>query len=241
MPTYPTLSTGTTLIASLKQSLCSPVRVKQFAGGQVQRWRVAAAYLRFEISHVKLRWADVITLRNFWDAQGLAGPWSLPVGAATYNNCVFSDKLFTAQEQQRGLVNVSLKARQVLPESTVAHPTIGGTQPSFPAGLVQAPYNSAKRRNAIVSDRETGPRYEYDYDAASLIAFDVTLNALTQTERDSLVAFFASVGGPWAPFNFTDPDTATVYTHIFFSMDELAVEKLASNVYRSAFTLVENR
>jgi hypothetical protein len=217
------------------------VRVKQFSGGAEQRWRVSAGFLKFEIGHTNLRWDDVLTLRNFFESQGLFGTWSLPIGATTYNGCIFTDKVFQSRESKRGLIDVSLKARQVLPESTIAHPTIGAAQPSFPSGLIQIPYSVTKRFNAIVSDRETGPRYGYAYDSQDLVSFDVTLGALTQTELNTLTAFWATVGGKWAPFSFTDPDTGTTYTNMRFDMDELAFNRLAPNVFSSSFRLTEKR
>ena len=122
------------------------------------------------------------TLRNFWvSQQGVTGAWTITVNGTTFSNCVFVDKTFPASEPTNRLVNVTLKARQVLPESTIAHPTIGGAAPSFPTGLLQVPYSVTLRYNGVVTDRETGPRYLYLYDTAPLISFDVTIGAVSYT------------------------------------------------------------
>ena len=242
MPTYPTLTGGTSRISVLNESIAQPVRVKRFTGGQEQRWRPAAASMSFDIQHTKLSWADLITLRNFWvSQQGVSGTWSLAINGSTFSNCVFIDKTFPAQEPKNRLVSITLKARQVLPEATISHPTIGGAAPSFPTGILQVPYTVTLRYNGVVVDRETGPRYLYLYDAAALISFDVTLGAITSAEMTTLQNFWNSVGGNWAPFSFTDPDTSTVYTNMRFDQAELLFALVSPNMYQTSFRLTEKR
>lgn len=242
MPTYPTLTGGTSRISVLNESIQQPVRVKRFTGGQEQRWRLAAAAMSFEIRHTNLSWADLITLRNFWvSQQGINGTWSLPINGSTFNNCVFVDPSFPAQEPKNRLVSITLKARQVVPEGTISHPTIGGAAPSFPSGILQVPYTVTLNYNGVVVDRETGPRYLYLYDSAPLISFDVTLGAIATAEMTTLQNFFAAVGGNWAPFSFTDPDTTTVYPNMRFDQAELLFTLVSPGIYQTSFRLTEKR
>lgn len=90
--------------------------------------------------------------------------------------------------------------------------------------LVQRPYSSTQEFNTSIVEQESGPRYAWAWRDTPLLSWDLTYPSITEAEAAVLEAFFASMGGRYDDFSFTDPVTGTTYTTCRFDQDEIEVQ-----------------
>jgi hypothetical protein len=219
--TFPTLSTGSVCMRPVTRTISAAVRVLRKLNDTEQRFRTAPILSGWELTYTRMKWADVETLRTFFETQKGAfdTTWSFPFDGATYNHLAFDQDEFMFSEQRLGRFDVSLRIRQVkksgtyVTSGTATYPTING------GVITQLPANTSLRYLTTRNDMASGLRFTRTERDNPLRAWMCSYPVITSTEAATLVDFFTSMGGRRDSFTFEDPNTGTDYT-ARFAQDE---------------------
>lgn len=114
MANFPTLSSGQVAKHPATRIRSASTKVLSFADDTEQRWKQRAPLARFTLTYRRLKQADMITLRNFFDSMKgeYDSTFSITLDGTTYNNCAFDQDEFTYVEKSEKLYDVTLKIRQ---------------------------------------------------------------------------------------------------------------------------------
>lgn len=180
----------------------------------------------------------------------------LTLGATTYSNLtLMSDSLTHAQHMSLFYDQVvSLRQVAAANFSSYTPPAIGSAYPVFKFGYgsnttsrTELPFSRSNNLLTSVGDSPYGPRYAFSWYGTGLVGFPTTyLGAwkltyplLDATDIATLESFFLGCQGMYATFDFTDPQTNTVFHNVRFNSDELAIRYLTVNQYSTEVSLMQ--
>ncbi|GAC1700170.1 MAG: hypothetical protein NVS9B4_01050 [Candidatus Acidiferrum sp.] len=185
----------------------------------------------FSLPFSSLTAAHVATLRAAHvSAKGqLTSNLSLTFGGIVYNNLCFVDDVFAATEYSTLVYRSEYKLRQTIPQALASNAN-GNVYPTI---LAQLPYTREHRFSTYVADQESGPHYAYGLfgtgntnfpGAAGLSAWTIQYDMLSDADLALLEPFFVAMAGRYGQFQYTDPDSGTLYQRCGFDQDTLQIQ-----------------
>jgi hypothetical protein len=117
MASFPTLSTGSTVLYPLTQSISRPAAVLQFEDGKEQRWKAHVPTSKFTLQLSEITWADVqAVLTLFSSMKGrYDATWDITIAGTTYSHLMFVDDELTWEERAEGQFTMTIPIRQARP------------------------------------------------------------------------------------------------------------------------------
>lgn len=233
---FPSFARGNVWLSPAARSLAAPTRVLQFLNDQEQRWRAADYQESWSLTYSDLLFTEVTAIRNFFVTMKGAydSTWTFPFDGTNFTLMCFDQDEFTAEETSPMRWNVSLKIRQTQKSATYA----SGVTATFPS-ICQLPFMQKARFRTVRNDLASGPRYSRYQLGTPLNAWLIAYSVLTATEMASLMDLFVSVGGRYGTIQFTDPQTAAVYTHCRFDTDTFEARYVGALQYAVSLPIVE--
>lgn len=221
--TFPTLSTGSVAMYPVSRSLAFPAKVVRFLDDSEQRWVSGAPLNQWALTFARLKWADVLTLKAFFENQKGAfdSSWTFGIAGSSYTSMAFDQDDFTYTETGPAKFSVSLKVRQTKNTGTYAsavpaqYPAIQGSV------IVQFPFQSSPSFLTTRNDTPAGLRYAYYWRQSPRFRWTLRYPTITDAECGTLLDFFASMSGQYSTFYFTDPETGIVHPKCRFGMDQI--------------------
>lgn len=232
--TFPSLSSGQVCMFPVQRSLQVRATIHRFADDTQQRYLSAPILNAWTLSYKGIKAADLATLQGFFDTQKGAfdKTWTFPFAGTSYTAMAFDQDDFTYVESADaiGRFSLSLKLRQVAKSGSYST-GLTATFPAIRTGVVtQLPFTTSRRYKTLRNDLPSGQRYSYALRSTPRHAWTLEFPALTPSEMGTLFNFFAAMYGPLSQFQFTDPQTGTVYTKCTFAMDALDVRYVSAGV-----------
>lgn len=221
--TFPTISRGDVCLYPVTRTLSAATRILQFTNGTEQRFVSAPILDGWVFQYAALSAADVGTLQSFFDDQKGAfdATWSLPFLGGTFTGCCFDQDDFSPVRAVNNRHSLSLKIRQTQQSESI--PSVSAVYPQLSGGvIVQAPYTTARRFQTLRNDMASGKRYAFANRTTPLYSFTIQYGLITESELNTILAFFRWARGCWKAFSFTDPNSGTTFTNCRFGADQLS-------------------
>jgi hypothetical protein len=255
--TLPTVRSGHVGLYPLQRSSLLTVSIQRFLNFSEQRFQKHAALEQFVLAYKGLVAADRDALKEFYaTTKGqYVSSWSFTIGASTYPSLMFTDDNFVSVESDRpNLYDVTLKVRQVAPGG--APGASGATWPLTSTGAItQRPFAQTVRYRTTENTNPNGPSYSaawFDggwianptlgwpgFPTRGLMAWKLEFPCISDTDMQTLEAFFIAMNGRWQTFSFTDPDSQIIYTSVRFDMDSFTYNYTALGSASTTVLLTE--
>lgn len=245
MASLPTVRSGAKALYPFSRTSQFSTRVNQFQNGTEQRWKMRAPLHEFALQFTKINATDLASLESFWASikGSFDKTWDYTLGGL-YATCAMLDDHMTIRQSRRLLFDVAFRFRQVAKSGAITGAG-GGTFPALASGAItQLPYTRHRRGFVSRNDMPSGPRYAYTWYAGGLTGFPTRdLNAwevggqtLTDTDADTLEAYFALQNGRYGTFTFVDPDSAASFAKCRFGQD--GFERQYVGINQNSLTLL---
>lgn len=226
---FPTLSEGGSVFYPLTMRVSSLTRVQESPSGARQRYVVRPVMVEFALTYPRLKAADVALVDAFFDSQKGAfdSTWTLAFNSRTFTGMRFDQDEIRWTEDKPGRYSATLNARgnYVMPATVSALPTL-------PSGAVtRLGWGKARAFQTNYTDMESGPRHALAIRGGGFANLPSTparrwrleFRSVSEAKAFEVADRFATVGGRYEGFTFTDPDSLIAYTDTHFTSDVLEV------------------
>lgn len=230
--TFPTLSSGCSVLSTFTRAAIAPVRVVQFGDDSEQRWATFSPLGGWTLDLTDIGAADLTALRDFQDLQkgGFDTTWTFSLDSINYTGCTFEVDEITWTETTPNLFSARVAFRQTRrPGDTAAAP---GSLifPSIRTGVItQMPFETGRAYESVKVDLPTSRRIAAYTRTTPLHRWSLRFPAITKTEALTLFNFFIACGGKLRTFQFDDPVTSTAYFNVRFDMDAMEIQHSGPN------------
>lgn len=232
--TFPNLTSGQVCMYPVTRAIVAPTAIIRFGNDTEQRWRRMRILNAWTFQYTGISAADLATLKTFFVTQKGAfdKSWVLPFNGTSFTAMTFDQDDFTYVETAEAInrFSLSLRCRQVATSGTYASGA-SAVFPSIRAGVkTQLPFTTSFHFETVKGDMDTGQRHSYANRTAPLGAWTLDFSAITESELNTLIDFFTSMGGSYKEFSFTDPTTGVTHSKCRFSSDELSFRYISAAV-----------
>lgn len=243
---FPTLSGGTTVMYPLRLTVSCLTRVQRGTNAEEQRYAVRAPYAMIEATYTNLIEADRAAIQSHFETQKgmFDSTWTLAFDSKTFTAMRFMEDELAWEENKPNLWSATIRCMGLYP--AISSPP--STLPALPSGAVtQLPWSKRTRFETNYTDMESGTRHALAFRGGGLTNFptgverqwDIRVPSTRPATAESFIKFFIDKHGRLGTFDFTDPDTTTLYTGCRFTADELVVSYVGYNLCSVNFGLVK--
>jgi len=207
--------------------------IAQMGDFSEQRMKMRGPLFNFELKYRRLPFTDVQSIQT-WQAtiKGMFDKTvSITLESTTWSNLTLMEDVHVFREDSPGLYSVEFILRQTQNRSYPV-PSVGSSFPTLPIGIVtQLPWGSGIKYSTSYNDNPTGQRYPLAWlgggfsglPSVGLRSWQLNFPVISEAELAILENYFVGQSGMWGSFSFTDPNTATVYSHCRFGSDTMSI------------------